>query len=231
MSRGPRKEGTDSCALCPPCRPPSVGAARETEAWGNPAVGGPRLRGPKRVVAGADPLEPPCSRSAGSAPRGLARAREPPVSMTTEQAWAGWQERCPVRGQLPQRAPRGLPARPASAPRDPGRHGATPAAAAPRAPRTHLQHSPPPPPPPRSGTAPTPAVSRSQGSGLARGAPPAGRSTAGAGPLGAGPCGRGQWEGVARGERRPGSSCAPPTGRAGPLGGGASEGRAAGPMR
>lgn len=231
MSRGPRKEGTDSCALCPPCRPPSVGAARETEAWGNPAVGGPRLRGPKRVVAGADPLEPPCSRSAGSAPRGLARAPRA-ACFHDNRTSLGWVARKMPRAGLaaPARAPR--PPGPASlrapGPRPPR---SDPAAAAPRAPRTHLQHSPPPPPPPRSGTAPTPAVSRSQGSGLARGAPPAGRSTAGAGPLGAGPCGRGQWEGVARGERRAGSSCAPPTGRAGPLEGGASEGRAVGPMR
>lgn len=110
MSRGPRKEGTDSCALCPPCRPPSVGAARETEAWGNPAVGGPRLRGPKRVVAGADPLEPPCSRSAGSAPRGLARAPRA-ACFHDNRTSLGW---------VARKMPRAGLAAPARAPRPPG---------------------------------------------------------------------------------------------------------------
>lgn len=132
--------------------------------------GRPRPRSPPLRVP---PLSPRRGRAGGPTVAGLHDNRTSPAGTAPEM-------------------PREGPVAPARAPRPPGRPTLRPGAlaAAPRATRAYLRHSPP--PPPRSRAAPTPPLARAPAPRPARGAaPPAGRPTDGAGPARGGACGGG----------------------------------------
>lgn len=153
----------------------------------------------------------PSGRPSGADPQGSKGRQEPPVAMATGQAPLKRPGRRPVRALLPERASRGLPARPL-------RHRGAPApaerpapSASPRAPRTHLQPSP---PPPRGSNTRCTRASPSPSGASCR--PLNGRGGAsGGGASGAGPA-----------KTKAGSSRKPPMDGPRPRGGVASRGRA-----
>lgn len=140
----------------------------------------------------ARPTSPPAAGLRDPRPRDRARAREPPVSTTTGQAWPGRPEETPrARPSPPARAPRPGPRRRNLRDSQSRTPQSDPQPQLLAQPSTHLQRCPPP-PSPHSRAAPTPPLARARvpDPRMARRLLPApngrGRSLRGRGPVGEG---------------------------------------------